>query len=298
MNWKELACYAAGGALAGLVGWLVARRIPRQRDILRVGIPSVLVALSMVVVGNFVVPPIRAKTLAREFDASAMELFGDPALAALYTERLLPLVKNPHLQQRVRDAAASAGLPPGTEKAGLTALTYVGMARLSPPELEVSFALRRRLAEASRPICIGLWKGGVSPADLTAAVRSLSLPDKRIWIDLTTRAAELELQATAPPPRLSNASVTGAWVSLMSRLSPADQQLFDRVSKAGAAVTNDDACHAFQVLTLNVNQLPAAERDTLIRSVTCPFLVSADEQPAAGTASASASGNGTNNAAN
>ena len=281
MNWTELAYYAAGGALAGAVGWLLNRFVPRNRDILRVAIPSGLVATAMVIVETVVLPPVRARATAREITDSAMSLFGDATLADLYTSRLVTLVKDPHLKQRAQEAAVIAGLPPGAEKESVIALSFVGMARLSPAELVSSMALRHRLAEISRPVCVGLWKGGVQPEALTAALRSLTPAEKRTWIEITTNAAMLQLQATSPPKALSNADVMGAWITLMAQLPAADRDLFDRVSKAGASVNDDDACNAFRVLSATVKSLPPGERDTMIRSITCPFLVSNTAAPAA-----------------
>ena len=150
---------------------------------------------------------------------------------------------------------------------------YVGMARLSAAELETSMELRRLMAEKSLPICVGLWTGGLEPAELAKGLRALSDQQKQAWVDLALHATTLELHATSPVPPVDDDALAKAWGALMHRLPPEKGAAFERATTAGTAARPDDACQAFKALATHVKELAPLERDTLIRSVTCPFLI-------------------------
>lgn len=152
-------------------------------------------------------------------------------------------------------------------------LAYRGMARLSLAELETSLALRRRLADSSPAVCAGLWKGGIAAADLSAALNRLSPEERQRWADLHARAAELELAAKGPPASISNLESMRVWSLLLGRLPESSRAIIERTVKAGASASPDDACEAFRIVATETAALAPDERDTLVRVVTCPFLV-------------------------
>jgi hypothetical protein len=152
-------------------------------------------------------------------------------------------------------------------------LAYRGMARLSLPELETSLALRRRLAESSPVVCAGLWKGGIAAADLSEALNRLSSEERRRWTDLYTRAASLEQSAAGPPASISSLRAAHAWSTFLARLPESSRAVIERTSKNGASASADDACAAFRIVASEAGALAPEDRDTLVRVVTCPFLV-------------------------
>jgi len=268
VDWVALSAYGAGGAVGGLAGWLSGRRFPRWRFELRTG----AFICGLLLAGALAVPRLRDGTARAELRAAGMELFGDAASADHYVHRLFPIRKDPRLADRAH--AIAARLTPGRPVGGsLAAVTYAGMARLSLPELESSLAVRRRLADSSPAVCAGLWKGGMSSGDLAAALRNLSSEDKRRWIDITARATTLELAADDPPAAISNMQAGLAWSILLARLPESSRAVVQRASKSGASASPDDACAAFRIVASEAAALSADARDTLVRVVTCPFLV-------------------------
>jgi hypothetical protein len=155
----------------------------------------------------------------------------------------------------------------------MAAVSYVGMARLSLAELETSLAVRRRLADSSPAVCAGLWKGGLAGGDLTAALRLLSPEDKQRWIDVTARATTLELAADGPPAPISTVRAGLAWSILLARLPASSRLVVERASKSGPSASPSDACEAFRIVASEAAALSPDARDTIVRAVTCPFLV-------------------------
>jgi hypothetical protein len=152
-------------------------------------------------------------------------------------------------------------------------LAYRGMARLSLPELETSLSLKRRLADSSPAVCAGLWKGGIAAADLTEALNRLSPEEQRRWTDLHTRAASLEQSANGPAASISNLQAAHAWSTLLARLPESSRAVIERTSRNGASASADDACAAFRIVASEAAALALEDRNTLLRVVTCPFLV-------------------------
>jgi hypothetical protein len=265
VDWVALSAYAAGGAAGGVAGWLCARRVPRWRFELRTG----LFAAGLVLAGALVVPRLSQGTAHAELRAAGLDLFGDAASADHYARRLLPLRSDSRLADKAR-AIAGRGSGAGS---GMAAVSYRGMARLSLAELEAALAVRRRMADGSPAVCAGLWKGGISASDLAAALRRLSPADKQSWIDVTARAAELELAADGPPPEISNARAGIAWSLLLARLPGSSRAVVERAAKNGPAASADDACAAFRIVASEAAALTPDARDTIVRVVTCPFLV-------------------------
>ena len=269
MDWTGLSAYAAGGAVGGAVGWLTSRRSRRWRFEVR----AASVLAGMLLAGALIVPRLRDGAVRAELRSAGLDLFGDPPAAEHYVRRLLPIREDAGLADKLQviSARLPAGVPPGS---GLAGVGYAGMARLSLPELEVSLAVRRRLADGSPAVCAALWKGGIAASDLTAGLRRLSLEDKQRWIDLTARATTLELAAEGPPPPISNARAALAWSILLARLPDAKRAIIERAAKSGSATSSDDACQAFKIVGSEAAALAPEARETLLRVVTSPFLVS------------------------
>jgi len=269
VDWLGLSAYAAGGAVGGAIGWWAGRRSPRWRFELQTS----SVVAGLLLAGALIVPRVRDGAAHAELRAAGLDLFGDAPAAELYARRLLPIRNEPGLADKIH--AISARLPPGVASgSGLAVVGYAGMARLSLPELETSLAVRRRLADGSPAVCAGLWKGGLAAGDLAAALRRLSPEDKQSWIDLTARATTLELAADGPPPPISNARAALAWSILLDRLPAAKRAIIERAARSGSAASSDDACGAFEIMASEAAALAPEARETLLRIVTSPFLVS------------------------
>jgi hypothetical protein len=268
VDWVALCGYGAGGAAGGVAGWLSGRRFPRWRFELRVG----LFVAGLLLAGALVVPRLAEGRARAELRAAGLQLFGDAASAEHYARRLLPIRSDARLADKAE--AIAARLSPGRGAgSSLATVSYTGMARLSLSELETSLAVRRRMADSSPVVCAGLWKGGIASADLAAALRGLSTQDKQSWIDLTARATTLELAADGPAAGISSVQAGMAWSILMARLPESGRAVIERVSKDGAAASPDDACQAFRIVASEAAALTPEARDTLLRVVTCPFLV-------------------------
>ena len=148
-----------------------------------------------------------------------------------------------------------------------------GTARLSSVELKTSMKLRRAMAEKSLPIRVGLWTGGCSSESWRTDCAGCPMSRSRRGVDLAIHATTLELHATSPVPPVDDDALAKAWGALMHRLPPEKGAAFERATTAGTAARSDDACQAFKALATHVKELAPLERDTLIRSVTCPFLI-------------------------
>lgn len=269
MDWVALSAYAGSGAVGAVVGWLAGRRSPRWRFELRAG----SFTTGLLIAGALVVPRLHDGAARAELRAAGLDLFGDEPAAEHYVRRLLPIRNDPRLADKIQ--AISARLPRGLPSgSGLAAVSYAGLARLPLPELEASLAVRRRLADGSPAVCAGLWKGGIAAGDLAAGLRRLSPEDKQSWIDLTARATTLELAADGPAPSISNARAALAWSILLQRLPEPRRAIIERAAKDGAAASPDDACGAFKLVASEAATLEPEARDTLLRVVTSPFLVS------------------------
>jgi hypothetical protein len=268
LDWVALSAYGAGGAAGGLAGWLSGRRFPRWRFELRTS----LFICGVLLAGALIAPRLKDSNARAELRAAGMELFGDAASADHYAQRLFPIRKDPRLADRAQTIAARL-MPGRAAGASMATVTYAGMARLSLPELETSLAVRRRLADSSPAVCAGLWKGGLSGGDLAAALRNLEPEDKQRWIDITARATTLELSADEPPAAISNVQAGLAWSILLARLPESSRAVVQRASKSGPSASPDDACAAFRIVASEAAALSPDARDTLVRVVTCPFLV-------------------------
>ena len=267
MRWNELAAYALCALLGAAGGWSVAKVLRRD---LRWELTSGLMIVGLLIAGTVVMPRVRAHNQLAALRDAGRAQFGDTGAGELYAQRLVPIVSDPKLDERLQALAARMpGLPHG-----LAAATYAGMARLSTEELEDQLALRRQLAAGSPSICAALWRGGVAPEDLTTGLRALPLPQQERWIELNARAAALELAATSPVPAVSFATVGMAWSTLFALLPPADRALLEDTAKRGPKAPADDACRAFKLFAAEVGRLPPTARDTLVRTVTSPFLTS------------------------
>jgi hypothetical protein len=289
-DWRKRA--AAGGRAVGLrvgpasarVGWARARAlrlalapavqsnaVQGQAMKRRVAMPGVVVTILIIAglatAGVLIVPRLDDWDQQRSLREAGKNLFGDDASADFYAQRLSPLGRDPHYLEYRRAAEQRQVTAPAIAMA-----SYSGMARLSPTELESALELRGELAKQSPGVCAGLWRGGISGGDLATALRKLTPAQKRQWIELTIRAAELEVAATSPASRLDTATVALAWTSLFARLPEERRAFFERASKERAALSADEACQAFRLLAAEVKGLPPAERDTITRAVTCPFL--------------------------
>jgi hypothetical protein len=237
----------------------------------RRGWAGVAVAAGALLVGTGAIPRLRERAALSELRAAGEGMFGDPASADAYARGQLQV--RSHLRFEEKLDAIARTTPAAASAGRMAALGYIAMARLPADELVAWLELRGRLAERSPAVCAGLWKGGVSAADLTTALRDLSAQDKRRWIETSVRAATLELDADAPPPAIPLAAESRAWASLLVRLPADSRALIERAADRKSPIGDDDACRAFRILVAHAKTLPAAERDDLIRAVTCPFLV-------------------------
>jgi hypothetical protein len=278
MAFSDLVAYAICGAIGGGLGAGLARLFARKRPLLAVVFYAGFTALGVSIAGQAIVPVLRDRRARREVHDAAVALFGAGRAADDYAARMMPILADPDLPKRLKTIGfQQTGPAVSTGRAGTGALAqigYVGMARLSAQELETSMELRRLLAEKSLPICVGLWTGGLEPAELSKGLRALSEAQKQAWVDLALHATTLELHATAPAPPITDDALGKAWGALMQRLPAEKRAAFERATTAGTSARPDDACQAFKALATHVKDLAPADKDTMIRSVTCPFLIS------------------------
>jgi hypothetical protein len=255
----------ASGAVGGLLGWFLhrLRKVPKGTK------PDVRIVVAVVVVTAGVPtalrPVLEVRRERREVEAVGMQLYGNPRLATLHANVLMPILRNEAMRARIL-AASAAGQP------GVESMVHAGVARLQAAELGALFDVKRAMAEARADVCAGFWTGGLPSQVVISALRGLGEEQQRAWITLSARALSLELKASAPPPHVSGAARTAAFAVVAAALPPAAAASYAR-GASGEPLTPAEACAAFRALVDGIALVPATARETAMRAVMNPEIV-------------------------
>lgn len=268
MEWELIAVDGAVGALAGLIGVLIARRFKEPA-----GNRAKIVQVACVVAGltlgqQLVSPVVKDWKTRRELHASMLEMYGNEESAALNTSILLPVLRDPRFKKRLdalhTRAAADPSAPLQGAQTGVAELVGAGLARVDANDLAALFKVKRALADKSPALCAGFWSGHISPLELREGLRGLGKDQQSVWITVSGRALSKEIAADGPPPP-APAGTAGpdAMAELQRMLSPEQQAAFAAADQG--VPTQAIACRAFLALAAGLENLPTDKRDTILR---------------------------------
>jgi hypothetical protein len=268
VNGALLAADAAFGALGAALGWLALRRLSGEarRKAERFVMPlSVVVALA---VGHATVgPSIKAWAARRDMRVAGVQIYGETRAADAFADAMTVVMTEPNFEDHLQ-----ALRRPGGSETGVAELIHAGTGRLTSADLERLFDVKRALAHGSPELCAGFWTGSLPWSLLTDGLRRLDERRQLAWIEVSARAATLELRAGAPAPRLPVAVVDVAMAALRASLSAEDQAAFSRALDGGA-LPPIDSCRAFEALARGTDHLTPDTRETILRATTNPELV-------------------------
>jgi hypothetical protein len=279
MDLHLLAVDAALGAAAGLLGWLLTRRLVQMKP-QTARLVTVALVVAAVTVGNQVVSPIvNAWSAERQTYEAGMAVYGNEQAARALADVMKPMFRDPLLIARLEKASAGAVARPAAAFAPATArqavfaqLTAGGLSRLPGEDLDQFFAVKRSLADASPEVCAGFWTGRFRPDAISAALRRLPGAKQVVWIRTTALAASLELHATAPPARIPGAKADEASGHMLAALTPESRAAYVQATSA-TAITDAQGCAGFTAFAQGLDRLPTDERRLLIRALNGPQLV-------------------------
>jgi hypothetical protein len=268
MEWELIAVDGAVGALAGLIGVLIARRFKESA-----GNRAKIIQVACVVAGltlgqQLVYPIVKHWETRRELHASMLEMYGNEESAALNTSILLPILHDPRFKKRLdalhARAAGDPSAPLQGAQTGVAELVGAGLARVDANDLAALFNVKRALADKSPALCAGFWSGHISTLELKDGLRGLGKEQQSVWITVSGRALSKEVAADGPPPP-APAGTAGpdAMAELHQMLSPEQQAAFAAADQG--VPTQAIACRAFLALAAGLEKLPTDKRDTILR---------------------------------
>jgi len=267
MDWQFVLLDGAVGALAGALGWFFTRNAKEP-----IGRRTQVIRIATVVVGivggqQFLTPIAKDWKMRRDLHAAALDLYGNEESAALHTQLLLPIIKSPRFEARIkklRSAAADSKVKLKGNATGVADLIGLGMARLDIRDLAEIFDVKCALAEKSPALCAGFWTGQLSNDDLKAGMRTLSKEQQTVWITVSGRALSKEVAADGPPPpEPATKAGTEAMDALLLALPPDQQAAFAKAAQQ-AAPNREVACNAFRALAAGLEKIPVAKRDVIL----------------------------------
>jgi hypothetical protein len=268
-DWEPLAADFVLGALGGVVGWLAIRALPREarKKAERFVVPaSIVVAFA---VGSALVgPKIKAWKVRKDLRAGGVQIYGERPAADAFADAMTALMTEPNFEERLQSFRRPGGSP-----TGLAELIHAGTGRLTTADLERLFDVKRALAHGSPELCAGFWRGSFSSSVLNGGLRRLDEPRQLAWIEVSARAATLELRAVAPAEQLPIAMVDVAMDTIRASLASDERDLFSRAIAPEEPGTIEASCHAFNTLAKGVDLLAPEAREMILRATTNPELV-------------------------
>jgi hypothetical protein len=263
---------AAIGAVAGGFGWFVTRNAknPARTRTKIIRIASIVAGIT---IGLQVVAPLaRDRKMKRDLHTAALDTYGNEEAAALNTTILLPIVKDPRFEKRIKQVRPRpSGSSPATRKdswGSVADLVAAGMARLETADLAALFDVKRVLADKSPALCGGFWTGDVSPENLKSGMRSLTKEQQTVWITVSGRALALEVAANGPPPTATGTAGQDAMTELARSLSPDQQAAFSAAAQPSPSPAV--ACKGFRALAAGMQQLSPEKRGAILHLLAAP----------------------------
>jgi hypothetical protein len=267
MDLEFLLLSAAFGAVAGGLGWFITRKAkdPAGTRTKIIRIASIVAGITL---GQQVIAPLaQDRKMRHELHAAALDAYGNEEAAALNTTLLLPVVKDPRFEKRIKQVRArpstNASAQNKSAENKVADLVAAGMARLETADLAALFEVKRALADKSQGLCAAFWTGEVSPEDLKAGMRGLSKDQQSVWITVSGRALALEVAADAPPPKVAGTAGQQAMTELARVLSPDQQAAFG--AAAQGRPSQEVACKGFRALAAGMQKLSAEQRGAILR---------------------------------
>jgi len=279
MSLLHLAVFGILGAATAALGWLLTRRIiamkPQAANLTTVA----LVAATFGGLSPLLTSKLDDWDAKRGAYQAGLQLYGNERAARAFAESMTAFLRDRPLLERLQKERASA-LQQSASQTGLAnnqqalfaQLAARGLSRLPGEEADEFFATKRALADASPEICAGFWTGRTRPDAVMTALRRLPEDRQLVWIRASAHAAQLELHATKPVDHIQSALIDQASDHMIAALSPAPRAAYVKAASANA-VTDDEACAAFQALGQGLDKLSVDERRLLVRAVTDPGIV-------------------------
>jgi hypothetical protein len=269
------------GALGGGIAWVVTRGLTAKNPgaaTIRAALVTGVVVAAGVVGHHLVAPRVEAQRVRASVREAGVALFGNPHTADVYADAMVRVSQHPRFMDRLEAAkkGPKADLAVATAnptQAAAAALSASGMMRLPYAELATALETKHAMAVASPGLCAGFWKGDIPQADFSTQLKRLSEAQQMQWVQTTIRAMTLELDSTAPPPKIPAAKVGEAIRGLAGTLAPAEQATLNRALTGGLNASAADGCAAFRLLAERNEPLPPATRETIVRMLMTPDAV-------------------------
>jgi hypothetical protein len=256
--WVTILVSAALGAAGGAIGVVLTRGLsPKARRTTSVILGAIAISFGREVI----MPHVRAWQAERDIYNAGLELFGSTESAELYSRLMGPVFSDSRYRAWLEHHGNSAFQASAQ-------LTAAGLALLQPEDGERLFRVRRKLADVSPALCQGFWDGQIAATNLSAGLHQLPVSEQSAFIEVTARAAALELEngPGLPASAVPQAEVDRAMSQLMERLGSEGRAAFLKTAR-GAHLSPEEACAAFRNLTDTLPKLDSDARAVVIRTI-------------------------------
>jgi hypothetical protein len=249
MNWTEIAMAALGGGIGGALGALLGALLLKGSKNAAQGVTLVLALIGGrggAELGksqgflDMVHPPTRMEKALR---GPGKVIESDPALMA----RFAGLDSD-----RARDMGQN--------------LAHQGLKRLPNADLIRWNEIRVLLSQADADVCAALWTGKMTPAGLGVALEKLPDADLNDWVQLSTKAMQLEAAGAALPKANAEALSEGL-AQIIAKLPDVDRARYQRSIGKGTDLPDSEACWTMLTTMKTAQLLPPSDRESLLRSL-------------------------------
>jgi hypothetical protein len=249
MNWTEVAMAGLGGGIGGAIGGLIGALLLKGSKNAAQGLTLVLALIGGrggAELGksegflDMVHPPRRME---RALRGTGKTVESDPAIMARF-----------------------AGLDADHARDMGQNLAHQGLKRLPNAELIRWNEIRVRLSQADPGVCAALWTGKMSPAGLSGALEKLPDADLNDWVQLSTKAMQLEV-AGAALPKTSAEALSQGLEQVIAKLPEADRARYQASIAKGTDLPDPEACWTMLTTMKTAQALPPNDRELLLRSL-------------------------------
>ena len=275
MQWSSIVTTTIGGALAGVLAFLVCLPFKAMREQTRRMIFACFLGVGIIVT-QWV---IRLKSEGTQHDlraglagAGAGQTNGEKGPRKFDDSRLEAALRQAVERARPEWQRISDRHPfkADADKALGEALTRKGTARLSDQELVEFFRLQGLLATSATKPCIGMWRGTLTDDDVVQFLKTLSDDDLSLWFSLTTRAMFLEASASSPRIEVLRTSFVGAISALSWTLEEHERKRVASAFEDAKSVGDDEGCWVLRAVFANAFRLDLPSRRIFMRGLASP----------------------------
>lgn len=241
----------AVGALAGGIGGaFIGRFAYKDKKIKsKLGLVFGLVLFSVVnTVGkmDFVKDPV-------------MSLFdSNYRVKSLVTKELKALMQDKRVLDKLKTMNAQEGALYGRS------LSKNGISKFNGEDLFLWNRLRLKLASTSDKVCSGLWTGKITEDNIYTALSSLSPKDIDLYIGMTKKAIDLELEGK-PKLSIDPKLFQTAFQSIKEHESIEDGVKMDIFLGQGVNLSDEDACFMIKKLMKGVSKINKKEAEGMLK---------------------------------